>query len=96
MLTYTTKQKQGENGEKDELLVVVERKGKVLPLRRIRRDGIQLLAVLVEELELVLVCARFPDDGAGLELDLVGGVICLFVPYVLSMRQSISSLAPTN
>ena len=76
----------------DLVLGVVELDSKVLPLRLVCGSRVQLLVVLVQDLELVLVGSALADESAGLELDLVSGVVCFLVPDVLYLLASCFSL----
>lgn len=79
-------------GEGDILLVVVELDGKVLPIRLVNSNIVQTLATAIQDLEVALVGGGPTDDLAGLELDLVGRVVCRLVPDILSTNTSANYL----
>jgi hypothetical protein len=53
-----------------------------LPVLEINGNRVERFAAAVENLEAVLVCVGLADEGAGLELDLVGGVVGGLVPDI--------------
>jgi hypothetical protein len=74
----------GQRGEeRDGLLVVVELDGEILPVRLVNSNVVQTLALAIKDLEVALIGGGSADDLAGLELDLVGGVVCCLVPNIL-------------
>lgn len=65
------------------LLVEVQGDGKVLPCVLLNGRRPDLLVLAVQNLECVLWKAILAEDGTGLEVELVGGVVTSLVPDML-------------
>ena len=69
------------------LLVEIQRDGKVLPLLLLNRRLPDQLVLPAHDFERILGDACLADDGAGLEVELVGWPVGGFVPDVLMFVQ---------
>ena len=75
--------RKGKNGKENSLLAKVKRDSKVLPALLLDGRRPDLLVLPVKDLVGVLGETVLAQDGAGLEVELVGRVVGGFVPDVL-------------